>query len=137
MIHPSCVPALAEAAGRPEWVSLQDIDMPLHQCSLSQSIDLSSFNVFLSSALSPRFWALAHSSSLPHAGDWLNAIPSSSLGLHLMDQEFRVCLQYAKSVLPLLILWVTIRWAAVGMVTEYCATTQSVTPSSILLSLQL
>ena len=28
MIHPSCVPALAEAPGRPEWVSLQDIDMP-------------------------------------------------------------------------------------------------------------
>ena len=32
----------------------------------------------------------------PHAGDWLNVVPSSALGLHLpdRDREFRPCLQY-------------------------------------------
>ena len=93
--------------------------------------------------------ALAHSLSLSHAGDWLNAIPSSSLGLHLMDREFRVCLQYWLGV-PVFEYdvrcpvcsspadsRVTIRWAAGEIVTEYCATTPSVTPSSIPLSLQL
>ena len=38
--------------------------------------------------------ALALSSALPHAGNWLNGIPSSTLGLHLQDQEFRYCLRY-------------------------------------------
>ena len=38
--------------------------------------------------------ALALSSSIRHAGDWLNVIPSSALGLHLHDREFRPCLQY-------------------------------------------
>ena len=32
--------------------------------------------------------------SLCHAGDWLNVVPSSTLGLHLHDHEFRLCLQY-------------------------------------------
>ena len=31
--------------------------------------------------------ALALSSSLPHVGDWLNAIPSPALGLGLLDKS--------------------------------------------------
>ena len=38
--------------------------------------------------------ALANSTALPHAGDWLNVVPSKALGLHLQDWEFRLCLQY-------------------------------------------
>ena len=38
--------------------------------------------------------ALALSSAIFHAGDWLNVVPSSTLGLHLHDQEFRLCLKY-------------------------------------------
>ena len=34
------------------------------------------------------------SSAIHHAGDWLNVIPSPSLGLHLHDREFCFCLQY-------------------------------------------
>ena len=64
--HP-CLATLDVAAGYPEWVSLQDINVPLRQHSLAKSC------------------------SLPHAGDWLNTVPSSSLGLHFMDREF---LQY-------------------------------------------
>ena len=38
--------------------------------------------------------ALALSSAIRHAGDWLNVVLSRALGLHLRDQEFRLCLQY-------------------------------------------
>ena len=38
--------------------------------------------------------ALALSSAIPRAGDWVSVIPSSTLGLHLLDQEFCPCLQY-------------------------------------------
>ena len=31
---------------------------------------------------------------LPHAGDWLNGVPSEALGLRLQDREFRVSLRY-------------------------------------------
>ena len=91
---PSCLATLAGAAGHPGWVSLQDIDVPLRQHSLSYQIDQESFDLLLSYAPDTRSLALAQSCSLPHAGDWLNAVPSSSLGLHFMDREFRVCLQY-------------------------------------------
>ena len=36
----------------------------------------------------------ALSTAIPHAGDWLNVVPSRALGLHLQDWEFRVSLQY-------------------------------------------
>ena len=34
------------------------------------------------------------SSSIPHSGDWLSVVPSRQLGLHFLDQEFRLCVQY-------------------------------------------
>ena len=37
---------------------------------------------------------LVLSSSLSHSGDWLSVVPSSTLGLHLQDREFRPYLQY-------------------------------------------
>ena len=58
--------------------------------SLTQSIK----HPTRSSSPDTRFSALAFSTALPHAGDWLNSIPSISLGLHLHDSEFRVCLCY-------------------------------------------
>uniref|UniRef100_A0A1X7T0K2 Uncharacterized protein n=1 Tax=Amphimedon queenslandica TaxID=400682 RepID=A0A1X7T0K2_AMPQE len=41
-----------------------------------------------------RSWALLLSISIPHAGDWLNALPSPNDELHLLDSEFRLCLKY-------------------------------------------
>lgn len=41
---PHCIDALAEAACRPEWSSLQDIDFPLCQCLLSRVIDEASYD---------------------------------------------------------------------------------------------
>ena len=90
----SALSALASAAVHPDWQSLDDIDVPLHQHSLSLSIDDASFQRLLYSTPFNRSRALAHSSSLPHAGDWLNVVPSASLGLHLQDCEFQCYLRY-------------------------------------------
>ena len=91
---PQCLVALANAAATPEWSSLQDIDVPLRQYVLSRVIDEASFNAHIDSAPDTRLRALALSSAIPHAGDWLNVVPTSALGLHLLDREFRPCLQY-------------------------------------------
>ena len=83
------VSALATAAARPEWQCLDDIDVPLQQRVLSHSIDEASFHHLLSSAPSTHPRALVLSSALPHAGDWLNVVPTPSLLLHLQDSKFR------------------------------------------------
>ena len=88
------VSALATAAAHPEWQHLEDIDIDLRQRALSHAIDEASFQHLLSSADSNRSRALVLSSALPHAGDWLNVVPSPSLGLHLQDREYRCCLRY-------------------------------------------
>ena len=83
---------LAEAASRPEWLTIQEIDVPLRQHSLCRSVDIASYHHLLSEAPDSRCRALALSSAISHAGDWLNVVPSSTLGLHLHDLEFRLCL---------------------------------------------
>ena len=88
------ITSLSQASARPDWVSIQDIDVPHSQHSLSRAIDEASFDTLLASAPNSRSKALALSSAIRHAGDWLNAIPSSSLGLHLPDRGFRFCLKY-------------------------------------------
>ena len=93
-VFPVCVSDLAETAGRPEWLSLQDVDVPLTQRALSKSVDLALSDALLNSAPASRLRALTLSCSIPHAGDWLDAIPSRALGLHFLDREFCVCLQY-------------------------------------------
>ena len=90
----SAISALALAAGRPEWCSSLEIYVPLHQRHLSHAIDEASYSALLAQAPDARSRALALSSSIRHAGDWLNVIPSSALGLHLQDRKFRLCLQY-------------------------------------------
>ena len=74
--------------------SLEDFEIPISQKSLSRLIDNSLFKGLLGTALDPRHRALALSSSLPHAGDWLTALPSPNLGLHFLSPEFRVSLCY-------------------------------------------
>ena len=48
--------------------------------------DEASFQSLLQSTLDMRSKALALSSALPHAGDWLNAIHSYALGLHIPNR---------------------------------------------------
>jgi hypothetical protein len=85
---------LSLAANQPSWSSLGDIDFPISQRSLSRSINQASFDRLLNDAPDVRSRALALSSAIPHAGDWLNVVPSHSLGLHLHNREFRLCIQY-------------------------------------------
>ena len=61
---------------------------------LSYNIDEAVYNQLLSAAPDTQASALNLSTSLPHAGDWLNVVPSSTLGLRIQDKEFRLCLQY-------------------------------------------
>ena len=86
--------SLRQAAARPDWVLLQDIDVPLTQFCLSRAIDEASFDFLLASAPDTRSRALALSSAILHAADWLNVVLSPALGLHLQGWEFRFCLQY-------------------------------------------
>ena len=90
----SALKDLAKAAGRQDWVAIEDIDIPPRQRQLSRAIDQASYDQLVAGAPDSRFKALALSSAICHAGDWLNIIPSQALGLHLYDREFRLCLQY-------------------------------------------
>ena len=62
--------------------------------SVSHSIDQANYDHLITSAQDTRSKALALSTAIPHAGDWLSVVPSQALGLHLQDWEFRLCLQY-------------------------------------------
>lgn len=76
------------------WLSVEDIDIPITQRGFSKLINMALFNDLLASAPDSRSKALALSTSIKHAGDWLSAIPSKALGLHFHDLEFRLCTQY-------------------------------------------
>ena len=88
------VDELSKLADRSEWVSPQAVDIPAKQRALCGAIDESMFERTLSSAPDDRAKALVLSTSLPHAGDWLQVIPSPAFGLHLPDTHFKLCLQY-------------------------------------------
>ena len=68
--------------------------MFLSQHALAKSLDLALFDTVLDSTHDIQSRALALSCSIPHAGDWLNAIPSRTLGLLFLDRKCHVCLQY-------------------------------------------
>ena len=105
------IAALADAADRPDWSCLEEIDVPQQQGPLSQAVDEAAFNHLLKTSPScSRCRALALSSSLSHAGDWLHVIPSPALGLHLQDKEFRLCLCY----------WLGLRMFAEGSICSIC-----------------
>ena len=81
-------------ANRPEWTSADDIDILIRQRCLSRAIDQANFDSLNGEAPDSRSKALVLSSSIHHAGDWLHVVPSTSLGLHLADWEFWLCLKY-------------------------------------------
>ena len=71
----STLAALTVAATRPEWPSLDAIDVPLHQRLLSHAINKAIHHHILSTTPNTCSRALALSFRLPHAGDWLNVVP--------------------------------------------------------------
>ena len=90
----SALHSFGSATGINAASSLDDLDMPISQKSLSRLIDQSNYDHLLSISQDPRSRALLLSTSIPHAGDWLSALPAPNLGLHLLDSEFRLCLRY-------------------------------------------
>ena len=76
---PSTVASLALAAGRPNWISVEDIDVPIRQRVLSASIDESNFDRLLATSSTTQQRSLALSSTLQHAGVWLNVLRSLPL----------------------------------------------------------
>ena len=60
----------------------------------THAIDKAQYAALLDLSPDPRSRALALSSVITHAGDWLSVFPSSALGLHLIDREYRLCLLY-------------------------------------------
>ena len=94
--HLPAISSLAVAANHPEWVCLDIMDVPIHQRSLSIVIDEAVYSHLLSTAPDIRFRALVLSSSLVHAGDWLNVVPSAYFGLgHVLQ---RLCCSPEKLV---------------------------------------
>jgi len=67
----SVVASLAAVAEKPEWCSVEDIDLPIRQRFLSRAIDEACHSSLLDSAPDARSKALALSSAIKHAGDWL------------------------------------------------------------------
>ena len=68
----SILASLAVATDCPEWCDLGNIDVPLQQRFLSHAIDKALHCLLLSSAPNTCSRALALSTGLPYAGDWLN-----------------------------------------------------------------
>lgn len=90
---------LSEVVGHSDWSSFEDMDFTISQRTLSQFIDQYSFDSLSTSAPDNRAKALILATSAPHAGHWLHAIPSPTLGLHFHDVEFRFGLLYWLSIL--------------------------------------
>ena len=88
------VALLSSSAERPDWSSIEEINISLIQKPLSEAIDKALYARLLESAASPRDRGLLRSTALPKAGVWLTAMPSPVLGLHLRDTDCRNSLRY-------------------------------------------
>ena len=86
--------ALSSAGNHPDWSSPDALDVPITQFHLSRVIDQAHYDSLLQVSSDLRSKAIILSTSIQHAGDWLHVVPSTQLGLHLKDWEFRLCLRY-------------------------------------------
>ena len=90
----SAIASFTSFTGLSNVTSLSDLPQPVTQKSLSRLVDDFAFNHLLYTSSEVRSRALLLSTSISHAGGWLSVIPSSNLGLHFLDSEFRLCLRY-------------------------------------------
>ena len=86
--------ALSSAGNHPDWSSPDALDVPITLFHLSRVIDQAQFDSLLQDSSDLCSKAIILSTSIQHAGDWLHVVPSTKLGLHLKDWEFRLCLRY-------------------------------------------
>ena len=80
-------PLLQQHTGNVAYTNAELLPPDFTQHSLSTEIDNSSYGQLLSNADS-RNKARLHSLKLPHAGDWVDALPSPSLNLSLDSRSF-------------------------------------------------
>ena len=81
------------SCGNATYSSLSLLPPEFTQHSLSQEIDSHSFKDLVDSA-NIRSKARLNSLSLPHAGDWLDAVPSPALNLNLNSRSFAAVVCY-------------------------------------------
>ena len=86
-------PLLQAATGNPTFSSLDLLPPDFSQNSLSKLIDKHSLSL-LQNNVELRDRARLLSLSLPHAGDWLDVLPSPTLQLHLDSRTFGKALAY-------------------------------------------
>ena len=97
---PGCIHTHADPRPSQTWLRLpgNHTGAPWKRCmspfSNGPSPTLSTWPTLTPSSLEHGTPDPALSTAIPHAGDWLNVVPSRALGLHLQDWEFRVSLQY-------------------------------------------
>ena len=91
------VPLLQTHTGNATYTSLDLFPPSSNQHSLSAEIDSNKRSLLLSSA-NLRNKARLHSLALPHAGDWLDALPSPSLNLHMDSRSFGAAMGYRLGV---------------------------------------
>ena len=70
------------------------VETGLSQKELSWQVDYASYGHLLETATDNRARARLRSVALPHAGDFLTVVPSTSLGLAIPSAEFTMCVKY-------------------------------------------
>ena len=88
-ISPHVPAALVMAANCPDWVNLDNVDIPIIcQRTLSVTIDEAIYSHLLFNApdTHSRTRGLGFSSSIAHTGDWLNVVPLAPI--MIMMQKF-------------------------------------------------
>ena len=93
-------PLLQQHTGNATYTNSDFLPPNFSQHSLSTEIDNTSYNQLLANADS-RNKARLHSLKLPHAGDWVDALPSPSLNLSLDSRSFGTAMGFRLG-LPLL-----------------------------------
>ncbi len=76
----NAVVALFSSASQPDWLELDNIDIPHRRTNAPPLMKLHVYQELLNTAPNTHACALANSTSLPHARDWLNGVPSAALG---------------------------------------------------------
>lgn len=79
---------LAKATGRPDWYPIENVEIPCHPQCLSHATDEASYNDLIAEVTDTHLKDLALSSTVCHAGDWLNVAHSNALSHHLQAWEF-------------------------------------------------
>ena len=86
---------LANVVKMEDWLSVDDIEVPLRQRALSHKNEDACYNSFIATTSDILSCALPLSTAISHADDWLSLVPSTALGFHFHSQEFCLSDKYS------------------------------------------